>query len=88
MSKIKSEPRAIFGYGLIVFGVILLIYTFIQAGITFSNLMEFIGRARYYMGASALLPGFAPALSWFFMLLIQTLIGFFIASIGVRIAKK
>jgi hypothetical protein len=38
--------------------------------------------------AATVLPGFKEALTWFFMLLIQTLIGFFIAIIGIRIAKK
>jgi len=94
MSKIELEPREIFGYALTILGVIILIYTYIQAGITIGTLMSFIGKLMpnptiaLYTQASAGIPGFAETLSWFFMLTIQTLIGFFIASIGVKIAKK
>ena len=94
MSKIELEPRAVFGYGLVVFGVILLVYTYIQAGITIGNLMGFIGEIMpnptlvIYQAQATEIPGFAETLSWFFMLTIQTLIGFFIARIGIHIVKK
>ena len=94
MSKIELETKAAFGYGLVIFGVILLVYTYIQAGITVGNLMAFIGEIMpnptlvIYSGQATEIPGFAETLSWFFMLLIQTLIGFFIATIGIRSPRQ
>lgn len=98
MSKIEIEPanmmRLLFGYGLVILGIILLLNTYIQANITISTIMTVLGELlpnptlALYTEAATGMPGFAEALSWFFMLLIQTLIGFFIASLGLRIAKK
>jgi hypothetical protein len=94
MSKIELEPISAFGYGLVILGIVLLINTYLQASITISTIMGVLRELlpnptlALYTEAAAGMPGFAEALSWFFMLLIQTIIGFFIASIGIRIAKK
>jgi len=98
MTKIEIEPmhaaRMVFGYGLVIFGIVLLINTYIQASITINTLMAVMSEIMpnptlvIYTGKATELPGFAETLSWFFMLLIQTLIGFFVATLGVRIARK
>jgi hypothetical protein len=71
----------------------LLAYTYLQAGITIGTITSVLSELlpnptlALFTEASMGMPGFAEALSWFFMLLIQTLIGFFIASIGLRIIR-
>lgn len=94
--KVELEMREIFGYALVIFGIVLLVYTFMQAAITINNIMTFVGKlmpnptTSLYREAleTTEMPGFAEGLMWFFMLVIQTLIGFGIASLGVTIAKK
>jgi hypothetical protein len=97
-SKIEIEPisaiRMLFGYGLTVFGIALLLNTYLQASLTIGTITTILGELlpnptiALFEEAATGLPGFTEALTWFFMLLIQTLIGFFIATIGIRIAKK
>lgn len=93
MSKIELETKGLFGYALIVLGVILLAYTYLQAGITIGTITSVLSELlpnptlALFTEAAMGMPGFAEALTWFFMLLIQTLIGFFIASIGLRIIR-
>ncbi|MFQ5621638.1 MAG: hypothetical protein ACE5FT_07425 [Candidatus Nanoarchaeia archaeon] len=97
-SKIEIEPvsaiRMLFGYGLTIFGVALLLNTYLQASWTIGTITTVLGELlpnptiALFTEATTGLPGFTEALTWFFMLLIQTLIGFFIATIGIRIAKR
>ncbi len=94
MSKIEIEPvsmvRLLFGYGLVIFGIALLLNSYLQASLTIGTITTVLGELlpnptlAFFTQASTGLPGFTEALTWFFMLLIQTLIGFFIASIGIR----
>jgi len=76
MSKIELETKGLFVYALIVFGVILLAYTYLQAALTIGTITSVLGELlpnptlALYTEASAGMPGFAEALTWFFMLLI------------------
>lgn len=79
--KIEFEPRTAFGYGLVIFGVCLLFFTFIQGLITNPSMTfnpEPVSESTQLLNM----------ISWFLVLLVQILVGFCIASIGVRVAKK
>jgi len=94
--EVKLTPKALFGHVLVIIGVIIILYAVFQASITFTTIMKFIDKLmpsptitvwREQFQATEM-PGFIETLGWFFMLIIELLGGFFIASIGIRVAKK
>lgn len=94
--EVKLEARTLFGYVLVIIGVMIILFTVLQAYVNIGRTMEFINELmpgptitiwRQQFEATEM-PGFIETLGLFLMLTIELLAGFFIASIGVKIAKK
>jgi len=80
--ELKIEAKTVFGFIFILFGVVVIFFVLMQAFLGVQHITDIVGTELTDIQA------FVEVFGWFFMLLIEVLAGFFLASIGVKIYKK
>ena len=80
--ELKIEARTVFGFIFILIGVVIIFFSLIQAFLGVEHITELIGTELTDIVATL------EVFGWFFMLLIEVLAGYFLASIGVKVYKK
>ena len=80
--ELKIEARTVFGFIFILMGVVVIFIALFQAFLGVGHITELIGKELLEYEAMVKVFG------WFFMLLIEVLAGYFLASIGVKVYKK
>ena len=80
--EFKIEARTVFGFIFILLGVVVVFIALFQAFLGVGHITDVIGSE--ILEYEAMVKVFA----WFFMLLIEVLAGYFLASIGVKVYKK
>jgi len=79
--ELKIEARTVFGFIFIVVGILVIFVALVQAFLGVEHITDIIGEISE---TKAMVEVFG----WFFMLLIEVLAGYFLASIGVKVYKK
>ena len=80
--ELKIEARTVFGFIFILMGVVVVLIALFQAFLGVGYITDVIGSEILEYEAMVKVFG------WFFMLLIEVLAGYFLASIGVKVYKK
>ena len=80
--ELKIEGRTVFGFIFILLGVVVILIAVFQAFLGVDPILSLIGTELTDTQA------FVEIFGWFFMLLIEVLGGYFLASIGVKVYKK
>jgi len=79
--ELKIEAKTVFGFIFIVVGILVIFVALVQAFLGVEHITDLIGEISE---TKAMVEVFG----WFFMLLIEVLAGFFLASIGAKVYKK
>jgi len=79
--ELKIEAKTVFGFIFILLGVVVIFVALVQAFLGVEHITDLIGEISE---TKAMVEVFG----WFFMLLIEVLAGFFLASIGAKVYKK
>lgn len=80
--ELKIEAKTVFGFIFIFIGVVIIFFVLMQAFLGVEHITELIGTEITDTDAMVQVFG------WFFMLFIEVLAGYFLASIGVKVYKK
>ena len=80
--ELKIEARTVFGFIFILMGVVVVLIALFQAFLGVGHITGLIRKELLEYEAMVKVFG------WFFMLLIEVLAGYFLASIGVKVYKK
>ena len=80
--ELKIEARTVFGFIFILMGVVVILFALFQAFLGVGHITDVIGSEILEYEAMV------EVFGWFFMLLIEVLAGYFLASIGVKVYKK
>ena len=80
--ELKVEGRTVFGFVFILLGVVVILFALFQASLGVDPILNLMGTELTDTQA------FVEIFGWFFMLLIEVLGGYFLASIGVKVYKK
>jgi len=80
--ELKIEARTVFGFIFIVVGILVIFVALVQAFLGVEHIIDIIGVEITDTVAMV------EVFGWFFMLLIEVLAGYFLASIGVKVYKK
>jgi len=80
--ELKIEARTVFGFIFILLGVVVILFALFQAFLGVGHITDVIGSEILEYEAMV------EVFGWFFMLLIEVLAGYFLASIGVKVYKK
>ncbi|MEX2737474.1 MAG: hypothetical protein Q6356_000165 [Candidatus Wukongarchaeota archaeon] len=80
--ELKIEARTVFGFIFILMWVVVVFIALFQAFLGVGHITDVIGSEILEYEAMV------EVFGWFFMLLIEVLAGYFLASIGVKVYKK
>jgi len=80
--EMKIEAKTVFAFVFISLGIVIILVAVIQVFLGVEHIMELVGIELSDT------EGMIEVFGWFFMLLLELLAGYFLASVGVKVYKK